>query len=306
MSASAGRGAFHAAVLDALQEQIAVMDRRGFIRYVNRAWIAFGCENGASLRQDWSDASYMSVFLTDAARGDVYAVGAEKGMRDVLQGITSAFTFEYPCHGPNEKRWFVMRVAALAPPNEHLLVVSHHDITPQKLAEQWLENLSRHDALTGLPNRRHMDLFLLEEWKRCMRLQLPLAVVMADIDHFKDYNDHLGHLAGDQCLRRVGGVLHTFARRPGDLVARFGGEEFVMILGNTSLDQAAAIAEEVRGKVLGLNIRHGSGRRLSVSLGVAATVPVGEQAEGLLRSADEALYHAKAGGRNRVARASDS
>ena len=135
-----------------------------------------------------------------------------------------------------------------------------------------------------------------------MRQRTPLGLIMADIDHFKDYNDHHGHLAGDSCLQRVAAVLQSFARRPGDLVARFGGEEFILVLANTNLDQTAEIAEAIRKKVMALGISCGGQKALSISLGAVSAVPSNGLPQSLVKQADDALYRAKLGGRNRVER----
>lgn len=160
------------------------------------------------------------------------------------------------------------------------------------------------DTLTGLANRRKMNQHLAEEWNRAMRHQRPLALIMADVDCFKDYNDNYGHSAGDECLKRVARVLHNSARRPGDLVARFGGEEFLLCLPETDLPQAETVAESIRLQVCALNIRHGhslAAEVLTLSLGVVSAVPHDDLSPGLLiEQADKALYEAKQKGRNCV------
>ena len=143
------------------------------------------------------------------------------------------------------------------------------------------------------------------EWKRLARSGGDLAFVMLDVDHFKEYNDTLGHPAGDECLRRLAEALRPLAQRPGDLVARYGGEEFACLLLGLDRDQASAHAERLRAAVEGLALPHpGSGVSpfVTVSLGVAwaRPVPSGEWRDALA-AADAALYRAKQGGRNRVA-----
>ena len=137
-----------------------------------------------------------------------------------------------------------------------------------------------------------------------LRNRYPLALVFLDVDHFKNYNDHYGHPAGDVCLQRIGTVLTRVSRRAQDLPARYGGEEFVVLLPHTDLDHACVLAEEIRRDVQGLGIEHhysAAAPVVTVSLGVAAFVPDKErQADDLVRLADQALYAAKDAGRNRI------
>ncbi len=169
-----------------------------------------------------------------------------------------------------------------------------------------LTALAETDGLTGIANRRVFDDTLTREWARARREATCVSVVLLDVDHFKSYNDQHGHLAGDVALKAVAQCLDGVVRRPGDLAARFGGEEFAAILPNTGRDSAVALAEDARRAVAALAIPHAGtvSGILSVSLGVAARVPVGPgQVAGLLHEADTALYAAKRQGRNRVAAA---
>jgi diguanylate cyclase (GGDEF)-like protein len=167
-----------------------------------------------------------------------------------------------------------------------------------------LVRLSIIDGLTGIPNRRNFDDYFPQEWKRAIREKSSISLIMCDIDHFKIYNDTYGHIEGDECLRRVAAVLAEALKRPADMVARYGGEEFVVILPNTDLKGAMAIAEVLRSVVEAENIEHINSKvsnRVTISLGVASVVP-GESldSEALLECADQALYMAKESGRNRV------
>ena len=160
-----------------------------------------------------------------------------------------------------------------------------------------LRELAFIDGLTGVHNRRHFDDRFLAETRRAQRTRSPLAVALADVDHFKRYNDALGHLAGDDCLRRVAAALRSCLRRPTDLLARYGGEEFVCLLPDTDLAGAIGVAQLMEETVRGLALPHpGVQGRVTISLGVAAGIPTA----GLLDAADRALYLAKAAGRSRV------
>lgn len=159
------------------------------------------------------------------------------------------------------------------------------------------------DGLTGIANRRSLDERFGQEWKRAIRLKTPLALMMIDIDHFKQFNDEYGHHAGDQCLRAVADALTAMTRRVQDHVARFGGEEFALLLPHTDLEGAVHMANKIRLAVLDLEIAHrgSSWQRVTVSIGCSAIIPeVGGEQFDLLMRADEALYLAKAAGRNCV------
>ena len=166
-----------------------------------------------------------------------------------------------------------------------------------------LANLSMTDGLTDIPNRRNFDSHLDVEWKRGIREQQPLTLMLIDIDCFKAYNDHYGHLQGDQSLRRVARVLHEQTSRPRDLVARYGGEEFALILPHTDC-AAKSLGEQCRAAVESLSLPHTASPInpcVTVSVGVASMIPQrGSQAVDLIAQADQALYHAKKTGRNRV------
>lgn len=168
-------------------------------------------------------------------------------------------------------------------------------------AKQRLQQLATTDALTGLANRRKLDEVLALEFRRAQREGQPLALLVLDIDCFKQLNDAHGHQAGDAVLRTLGSLLAGFPQRAGDLAARLGGEEFVLLLQATDEPQGAAVAERVRQAVADAPCAHGP---VTVSIGVAASGAPGGSAEALLALADKALYTAKRGGRNRVARAS--
>ncbi|WP_447749125.1 sensor domain-containing diguanylate cyclase [Pseudomonas nicosulfuronedens] len=159
------------------------------------------------------------------------------------------------------------------------------------------------DPLTGLNNRRAFDLRASQEWSRYQRSGTALAVMLMDIDKFKAYNDHYGHPAGDAALKAVAQVIAGWTRRPADCAARFGGEEFVVLLGDSGEAEALALAEHIRASLQALAIPHEYGPLgvLTLSIGVASTSQFSpaDWAE-LLQSADSALYQAKNGGRNRV------
>jgi diguanylate cyclase (GGDEF)-like protein len=170
-------------------------------------------------------------------------------------------------------------------------------------ANERLEHLAQEDGLTGLANRRYFDARLVLNFQQALGSQAALAVVMVDVDEFKKYNDLYGHLEGDDCLRRVAQALRSAVWRSGDLVARYGGEEMVLLLPATDAEGALEVAQRARLAVADLQIPHAAAAlgTVSVSLGVAAGVPQpGNTPFELLKAADEALYLAKEAGRNTV------
>ena len=169
-----------------------------------------------------------------------------------------------------------------------------------------LAALSMTDSLTGIANRRRFDEVFGQELLRSTRAKAPLALLMLDVDFFKAYNDHYGHQEGDACLRRVGELLQSHARRASDLAARYGGEEFVMIAADTDAATAMALAETIRAAVEALQLEHARSPLgfLTVSIGVVSLVPDDATSAGqILRLADQAMYRAKDQGRNQVAMA---
>lgn len=160
------------------------------------------------------------------------------------------------------------------------------------------------DGLTGVCNRRYFDEQLSREWGRAMRQGAPLTLVLIDVDQFKLYNDHYGHQAGDDCLRRIAAALKGGLQRPVDLLARYGGEEFACLLPDTEIPGAVALAQRLGQRVAELQIEHAAStvaRAVTVSLGVCMRRPdaTGSAAD-LLREADAQLYLAKSRGRNQV------
>jgi diguanylate cyclase (GGDEF)-like protein len=168
-----------------------------------------------------------------------------------------------------------------------------------------LQALANTDSLTGLANRRHFEKTLTTEQDRARRNGKPCSVILGDVDYFKKYNDRYGHVAGDACLRQVAAAIAAGLRRPADLAARYGGEEFVVILPETDLDGACAVARNIRAGIASLSIAHADSPfgHLTISLGVhTGYASAHDDASGhWIKAADDSLYEAKAAGRDRVA-----
>lgn len=166
------------------------------------------------------------------------------------------------------------------------------------------EELSYQDSLTGVANRRMFDKIMEAEWARAIQNRLPVSLVLLDIDFFKEYNDHYGHIMGDECLKKVADILGTAAIRSRDFFARFGGEEFVLILPETEIDSATKVAERCRNLIINQQIPHDKsplGQSLSISLGVSTIVPsYTDDPKDFINTVDRLLYKAKKSGRNCV------
>ncbi|WP_462184495.1 GGDEF domain-containing protein [Acinetobacter baumannii] len=167
---------------------------------------------------------------------------------------------------------------------------------------QQLSLLSQQDALTGLANRRYLDETLDNEWRRALRHETPLTIMMLDIDFFKPYNDSLGHLKGDQCLKDIATAISSIAARSGDLVARYGGEEFLLLFPMTNAQQAKIQAERLMNAIKKIAIVHPCSSvspYVTISVGVATTIPrLNDSISAFVSRADHALYQAKTNGRN--------
>lgn len=280
-----------AGVFDVLPDTIAVVAPTGAIAAVNRAWERFAVRNGGDPKSCGAGANYLQACAAAATAGSREALLVFRGLSDVLAGVEDSFELEYPCHSPEEDRWFLLRVTPLG--RAGCVVVSHVDITRRKHAEVALSDRADRDALTGLLNRRGL----------ARREVEGAAVLFIDLDGFKEVNDRLGHSAGDEVLTAVASRLgHQL--RSGDLVARIGGDEFVVVVDRDDdaeeVDGVAARMEEA----LSAPYRIGSDAvRLGASIG-AARGAAGEPLAEVVARADAAMYRVKQRRRDRRAGAS--
>jgi len=184
--------------------------------------------------------------------------------------------------------------------------ISERKKTEEKLLslQKELEALSFKDELTGIPNRRMFDSILEVEWTNATRSRLPLSLILFDIDHFKQYNDHYGHIQGDNCLRRMAQLLNRAATRPRDFLARIGGEEFVLVLPETDAEAAAKVARRCQDLLAEEGIPHEQSPVspiLTISLGIGTITPGrSDRPIDFIEEVDKRLYQAKEKGRNRI------
>ncbi len=228
------------------------------------------------LKEDDRTKSIPVIFITALDSIEDEATGLEKGAMDYIRK---------PFHPPIVK----------ARIRNHLTLVRQR---------QLLEGLANFDALTEIPNRRSYELAVEREWRRCQRAFLPISLAMVDVDCFKQYNDNYGHAAGDVALKKVAGVISSSVNRPCDLAARFGGEEFVILLPETDAYGCRYLVEGIRKKVEDLALKHEFSlvtKTLTISIGGVTIVPgVANAPEDLVKGADSMMYQAKRNGRNNV------
>lgn len=272
------------------------------------AQVRFATSGAAALRQMRQDPPDLVLLDAEMPEMDGFEVCAAMRADTALEAIPVIFVTSHDDLEAELRGLAAGAVDFIAKPvREPLLVARVTTHLRLKHLTDELRRTAQRDGLTGLHNRGSFDQHLSREWQRSLRTGTPLSLVLLDVDHFKRYNDHYGHPAGDACLRAVAAALGGLARRPGDLAARVGGEEFAVLLPNTTPEGAREVAEAICQAIGQLALPHAASLtadHVTVSLGVAGWVPRPSPHDGaehaLMKRADEALYDAKAAGRNRV------
>ena len=291
---------------------IAIIDSSGLVWFWNR-WLE---EKSGLSAETAAGKPFLKLFpeLNNSRLASAIDAALKHGLASLLsQSLNKApLPLFDKLAGPAERLQQAINVTPIECSNHiRLCLIQVNDISlavkrERLLREQAekLRGLAYLDGLTGIPNRRRMDEYLTDEFKRAARSGASLSVIMADIDYFKQYNDAYGHQEGDFCLQRVASAIKSILRRPADLIARYGGEEFALILPDTAIDGAVTLAEEIRMHIESLNILHKTSKvtgHVTLSMGVSGTLPnVNASEKSLLTQADIALYQAKTNGRNRV------
>ncbi len=296
----AAAAAFSRDILDTLREPVVIIDSRARIITTNRAWNDWRRLAGAADGQ--GDGAYLQLIVRD---GLMITRTHELALTTAVDAVLHGVEDDRECDiklvdGQGEEFWFTIRIRAFRHGSERHALVAHTDISRLKRAEHELRQLAITDGLTQVANRRHFDERIQEEVDRSQRYGRPLVLLMLDIDHFKKVNDTYGHPAGDAVLRGVADVCRASTRTL-DLVARFGGEEFAMLLPETDIPGALQLAERIREEIAALPVSYGRHTiRVTASIGLAATQNGDRGSDQLIKAADEMLYAAKQGGRNRV------
>ncbi len=285
-------------VVDSMSEGLMIIEEDGGIQYSNPACDAYlGYEAGELAEHSITD-------LLGAGEADDYIEYFRRCALDAGGGKRQEVREVKVLHRDGVPRAMELTLTPMRVASERLFIGLLRDISNRKQYETTLENAAMSDPLTQIANRRRFDSFLESEWQRAVRSGKPLSLVVLDVDHFKLYNDTLGHAAGDKALQEVAAVLSAHALRPTDLAARHGGEEFVVVFGETDAVAALLLAESIRARVEGIGLPHPkspTNASVTVSIGVATIVP--SQTEELSKffvMADLAMYAAKEAGRNRV------
>ncbi|GAB4235205.1 MAG: hypothetical protein Kow0049_19580 [Stanieria sp.] len=225
---------------------------------------------------------------------------SSRGNFDQLWGMLVAQNYHHPRQWQNWEIDFLQQLAT-----QVAIAIQQSELYTQlQIANRQLEQLAILDGLTGLANRRYFDRVLYNEWQRLIREQKPLSLILCDIDYFKAYNDTYGHPEGDRCLQKVAQILKTAVKRPADLVTRYGGEEFALILPDTNAEGALVVAKFILKQVRKLRIPHQASEisnYVTLSVGTATKIPNSHLAvEHLVKMTDDALYQAKKQGRNQI------
>ncbi|QUM80501.1 diguanylate cyclase [Moritella sp. 5] len=246
-----------------------------------------GYQVAKQIRQEFTDWVPI-IFLSGKTEPEDVMVGIEAGGDDYLPK-------------PIQKQILIAKMTAMEriATMRSQLLKTKNDL---ELANEELERLATLDGLTGIANRRHLDAMFSKELSRAKRHAQPLTFILADIDFFKIYNDHYGHVQGDECLKLVASTLNKSLRRPSELVARYGGEEFCMLLPNTDTKGAKLVAEKLVNVVRSLEIQHAGINEhaiITMSFGVVSVIPDRKiTVKSLIQQADNKLYQAKNNGRD--------
>jgi diguanylate cyclase (GGDEF)-like protein len=283
-------------LLDAMEASTCAVDGAGTVIAVNQAWREFAKNNGGSAIGTGIGTNYFAVCGEAHGFDIATATAVAAGLQHVLDGELGRFEQDYTCHGPNEERWFSVRINPLPATGA---VLSHVDISAAKRSELALAHLTLHDPLTNLPNRELLADRLDQALAWAGRQHRSVAVAFVDVDQFKRINDSLGHSAGDELLGAIAARL-SCSVRDGDTVARVAGDEFVVVWPRVaSVDEAEQLAQRLRASLAEPFVIKTAKLTVTASIGVVIGRPP-QRPEDLLTNADAAMYDAKGRGRGQI------
>jgi len=289
---------FQQAVFDSLSAQLAVLDRHGTIIHTNAAWRDYAQAHGFADPPDFTGGDYLTVLGGMTAQDPATVPVAAAGIASVARGEVARFQLPQPFFAPADNRWFSIKITPVRDEQQRI-VVSHEDVTQIKAAELASVKLANTDVLTGALSRRNFLALAEQELARASRYQLPLMVLMLDLDHFKQINDQHGHAAGDAVLQSFVSTV-TSVLRESDLIGRLGGEEFGVLLPSTSAEGGAALAQRIVESVRASPVEAG-GEPIAYTVSIGGgCLGVETSFAALLGLADAALYQAKRTGRDRL------
>jgi diguanylate cyclase (GGDEF)-like protein/PAS domain S-box-containing protein len=285
------------AIMDASPVAISWGDLKGNLEYNNRKFkelFGYTIQDIPTI-QEWRRRAYPDPVYRDSLPSLFDSLTEAKKQGREMTPIEAIVT----CKDGSIRH--VSQIGALV---SNRILAIYNDITELKHYQNFLENLSTTDGLTGISNRRRFDNFLEHEWHRAIRNRTPLSLIFMDIDFFKGFNDHYGHSAGDDCLRQLAQCLAGMIRRSIDLAARYGGEEFACILPDTDFNGAMWVANRIQQKINSMNIPYvfsSVANHVTISIGVTTQIPQpGQPLSDLIQNADKLLYMAKHNGRNQI------
>lgn len=279
-------------LLDAMPDATAVLDGKGTIIAVNNAWQMFAQDNGGRPECTGVGVNYLEICAKSAAAGCADAEAVRTALLAVMQGDTVEAVLDYPCPSPAVGRWFALRATPIAGQIQGLLI-SHTNITRQKMAELDLERRASHDPLTGLANRAQFTQRLASALahRRGEKSRVNVGLLYLDLDGFKPINDTFGHAAGDEVLQTVASRLSKVVR-PNDTVARMGGDEFAVVVPGATSDGLTGLTRRISATLAEPHSVHAHLVVVGASVGACMALP-GEGAAAALRRADESMYDAK-------------
>lgn len=289
--------------LDSSHANIAIVDHTGTIVYVNELWRQYAAKNDAQADFTAIGLNYLEVCKQSVAACP-YVIDIIDGIESVMRGDTTAYQRIYPCHSPYQHAWYNLRVVPLQAGTQQMYMISHEDKSVEVLLRKALEREGNADRITGLPNRIAFHQALEQQWRRDLRTKSEMSLLLISMDEFDAYAAQFGQSMVEQCTDQVARTLNAFARRPNDFLARIANDDYALILGATTQDDALTIAEQLRNRVERLAIPNSNealSAMVTISIGLASMTPHRHlNTARLLAKAEAALRRCQNSGGNTI------